>query len=249
MKISDSHGVKLPETKTKPWRNLNIRDVFPHVPKSSVTDYFNLPRHERTKWGVYLKPYALPLENFSTKGEMGWDTWSKRIRKEFPIQGWFREWFLSWDNPLYAFIKRIHMRRIDMKYAIKNFIDPHGKRYRKVWPRHKWLDITDVIRESNFALILDFWYDEVSRGYVNWESSEQHVEFYDWLKKSVEWIDKGRPAASKQYDIELTLASNNKSDEPYDVKYKKVNEIENIIEQTDTRILNKMIEYRGFFWT
>lgn len=221
---------------------------FPYVSVRTVSDYFNLPKEKRTKWGVYLKPYALPISFFDETKE-GWTEWSNQIRKEFPIQGWFREWFLSWDNPLYAFVRRIQMRLNDIKYAIKNTFDPGGKRYRKVWPRHKWMDIVEVLRESNFALILDFWYDEVQANTVNWEVDDQRIEFYNWLSKSVFWIEKARKQAEENYYSELSIASDKRGDLSYEERYGKTNELEKFIQDTDNRILTELMQYREYFWT
>jgi hypothetical protein len=36
---------------------------------------------------------------------------------------------------------------------------------------------------------------------------------------------------------------------PYEVKYKEVNRIEKLIEDTDTEILTEFVKRRNYFWT
>lgn len=74
------------------------------VPVYSVSEYFSLPISERTWMGLYKLPAGLPAE-FSAQ-EQGWSFFSKQIRKQHPIQWFFREWIMSHSNPVYNFIKK-----------------------------------------------------------------------------------------------------------------------------------------------
>jgi len=71
----------------------------------SVSEYFNLNKAERTWLGFYRLPESLPIESLS--GEDGWNLFYKTIKKEFPIQWFFRHWMTSYENPAYYYIKRL----------------------------------------------------------------------------------------------------------------------------------------------
>ncbi len=226
----------------------NRKPLFPYARASSVEGYFNLPKKEREKWGIYLKPYSLPCDIFN-KNEKGWKEFDRQIRKHYPIQGWVREWFLSYDNPVYAFFFHTKKDIYDIKCNIKNFFKPGHPRFRKVYPRHIWQDISNVMVEINFALIQDFWHEEVyPDSYVDWHSDPKTEEVYNWLQSAIDWIEKARPELEKRCREELHKAhqTENKS---YDETYGEHNRLEKLLYNTDTEILNKFVEYRDYLWT
>lgn len=224
-------------------------DIFPYVEVSTATEYFLLPKNKREKFGIYLLPSSLPSELFHPETD-GWRNFNKVIRKEYPIQGWFREWFLSIDSPIYWIIYKTSRLIKDYYRNIKRFFKPSHPRFRKAYPRHKWHDLTEAIVDINFALILDFWHEEIGADIVNWDATVNHSKFYNWIKDAVYWIERARPEALKQLDNELTIAHNNKNNLlSYEQRYGKHNRLEKYIDETDNEILKKMIDYRGFFWT
>lgn len=227
---------------------MKFSKLFPYVHTHTVQEYFALPKDKREKWGIYLTPVALPAD-FISEEEIGWNAWRDQIRKEYPIQGWLREWFWSFDNPLYKFIQLRIMKLSDIRYAIKRFLKPQGKRWRACWPRHEWRDICTVIVDSNFALIQDFWYDEVQANIVNWESDEPHKQFYEWIKDAMFWIEGAKIQAEKELDEAQNRAFEGRKNKNYHDRYKEVDRLEKYIEETDTKILTEMMKYRGFFWT
>lgn len=222
--------------------------LFPNIDVYSLKEYFALPKNKREKWGIYLKPYALPSDILKENSEEmhGWTAFSKAIRKEYPIQGFIREWLFDMDNPIYAWFMVMKHRYNDIRYAIENFINPNFKRWRASCKRHQYKDISSLIVDSNFALILDFWHEEVSKDRIDWKSDKKHKQFYDWLKKSVNWIEKGR--AKKEQKIE-ELYEIVHSKNTYGQNYGIIDQIETEIHKRDTLILKEMIEYRDFFWT
>jgi len=216
-----------------------------YVTVKSVEEYFALPRQEREYMGWYLKPFALPWEGFGQQQEQGWRAWSKRIRQEYPVQGFVREWLFDKDNPVYSFFV---VRKMKLEFtwsAIKLFCNPALKRWRASAPRHKWRDISTLVVDSNFALVLDFWYDEVLDGWINWEANEQHKEFHTWIKKAVYYIEQERPALEKQ--IEVSYA--NLKGTTYEERYGTIDKIQKDIDSRDTILLKDIIDNRKFFWT
>jgi hypothetical protein len=220
-----------------------------YIKVSSVKEYFALPKKEREWHGWYLKPYALPSELFSPKEE-GWETFSKLIRKEYPIQGWFREWFLSTDNFVYREIVFFKMRARDRWYNLRRFIFTDVPRFRKSWPRWQYKDICSAIVDCNFALICDFYHEEVVDGVVDWQADPEHQAFFNWLSESVFFIEFLLPRLEEKARLALHGAVNDKREGvPYEVKYKEMEELEKRIKSETDAILKKMIDFREYFWT
>jgi hypothetical protein len=251
MKTNDVHLIKLGEDKPLSLKGKirkKIRDIFPYVRVHDVDEYFALPKSKREKWGIYLKPLGLPCD-FLDEDVKGWNHFDKEIRKQYPVQGWFREWLFSVDNPVYWFFVPIKRNLSDVKYAIKHFIKPAHPRFHKAYPRHKWNDISYAIVSVNFAMIQDFYHEEISLDIVNWDSTPEHKKFREWLDKAIHWIEKAKPQAEKDVDVEYKKIDHKDKSLTYEQKYGKIHEIERLIEDTDTRILKEMVEFRGFFWT
>jgi hypothetical protein len=145
---------------------------------------------------------------------------------------------------------------------------PQHKKVRAAVPR-TWADITSMIVDVNFAMIKEFYEDEYLQGTVDWEnSSEGHKKFEQWLKEAYAYAAHKRPSLEAERDNSYPPSRpfddlfEEKTDEkgrrmyqmkddgvPYEVKYKDVIRLEKEIEETDTKFLKEMIEYRDYFWT
>jgi hypothetical protein len=216
----------------------------------SVREYFSLSKSEREVYGFYKVPFSLPWSIYNE--EDGWNAFYKRIAKEYPIQYFFRVWLFSYRNPVYAFIMHKICWPLDsIRAYITNFLDPCCPRWRKTLPRHKYSDITNIIVDSNFNLILDFYYEEVKNGHVDWQADEKHREFYDTLINAVEWIENGQKILNKKSIDALTAATEDLilKDKPYKERYSEYDDIEKQIDDKKTEILKWMIENREGFWT
>lgn len=218
-----------------------------HVNAHTIEEYFAFPKEEREQWGFWYKtPIALPCL-FEEVSEDGWDEFYRRIRKEYPIQGWVREWLLSLDNPVYAFIFFTKRRLVDFWYKrIVCLFNPRHKTLRKALPR-TWMDTCSLIVDLNFAMIVEFYHDEVVDGHVEWNSDSRHKKFYNWLVSAVKYIE------TEKKDLEKLLDDSYPSKEqrrlPYEEAYKEVNRLEKQIKDSDSKILKEMITFRDFFWT
>lgn len=150
---------------------------------------------------------------------------------------------------------------------IKTIFKPCNDRIRKSIPR-QWRDISHLMVDVNFEFIKAFYEDEYKADIVDWDATEHHKEFAEWLEKAYLYITKERP----QLEIDLQNAyppfkgfadmfkpiidKDGKrmfemADDgiPYDVKYKEVNRIEKLIDDTDTEILTEFVKRRDYFWT
>ena len=236
-------------------RILNRKGFLPTVDTSEVKDYFDLPKEKREKWGLYLTPFALPCDRFiSSNIKMedgkGWNAWYAEIKKRYPVQYFFRKTLLSYDNPVYALYKRLCWKLDKWAWNVRRFVNPCNPRFRKVYPRWAISDTTELAVDVNFALILDFWHEEIVYGFVNWNSDDKHKKFYKELKAAVKYIEKDRPALQKKSDAELTKASNKKRKNlSYMGLYGKYDALEKEITDRDTEWLVWFVKERGVFWT
>lgn len=172
-----------------------------------------------------------------------WETWRKNTKKQYPIQYWLRETAPHW------FAIHIKWPYRELYWKVYRFFKPCHKDIRKVIPR-QWSDIANLIVDVNFAMILSF-KKEAESSFVDWDGTDDHRKFKNWLDSVVHWIEQGRPACEAQRDAlypphPLPPEMKNKS---YDELYGELNKVEALIAETDSSILKQMIEYRDYFWT
>ncbi len=238
---------------------MNVKELFrrskgqtrwyevPYITVSSVKEYFALPKTDREWHGFYMTPFGLPWERLGDKIE-GWDAFYDKIQKEYPIQYFFRRWIFSSDNPLYwAFMCHVWWPLRDTKYSIKRWFNPLYPRWRNSLPRHKYCDITEHFVTSNFALIQDFYWEEMIDGVIDWEGDTSHKEFYRQIKAHIDWIEKGLPELEEKFSKELETVSSLSGE--YSIKYKEILALEQQKQDKETEILVWFVNNRGFFWT
>lgn len=188
----------------------------------------------------YKKPHSLEWNPHDDT--VGWCAWKKQIKKNYPIQYFFRE-----DVRLYF---SIMWRRIkDFKYKIKCWFFPKHPELRKAIP-NTWADITSLVVDLNFAMILSF-KKEADESLVNWDGTPEHRKFKNWLDSAAHWIAEGRPNCEAQKDAcypPHPLPPEMKG-WTYDQLYSNVNQMEKLINETDSNILKQMIDYREYMWT
>lgn len=151
---------------------------------------------------------------------------------------------------------------------IKPIFKPQHKKLRKSIPR-TWVDTVSLIVDVNFAMIKEFYEDEYLLGNIDWKgSSKEHGNFEKWLKKTYKYITEEKPELEKKMElayppitkIEDMFEREQQEDGttriylkddgiPYKIKYKEVLRFEKLIYKKDTLILQKMIEFRNYFWT
>ena len=188
-----------------------------------------------------------------------------KIKKSFiyNIRSYMFEKYGVWD------IIDVFPYRWRMYYweIIRPIFNPSNQRIRKFIPR-TYVDITRLMVDVNFEFIKAFYEDEYKADIVDWEATEHHAEFARWLESAYKYIVTDRP----QLEIDLSNAYPpfksfdemfrpfvNKDGKkmfelsgdgiPYEVKYKEVNRIEQLIEDTDTEILTQFVKRRDYFWT
>ena len=213
----------------------------------SVHEYFSLPKEDREIYGFYRVPFSLSWSIYDDTD--GWDAFYKKIAKEYPIQYFFRVWLFSFSNPLYTLIKRgFCWPYTNLKASIHNFLNPCCPRWRNTLPRHRYSDITNLIVDSNFNLILDFYYEDKQTGHVDWQADDDHSKFYNTLTEYVKWIEcTQKELENKSYE-ELMKATKQLKTASYSEKYNVYDALEKEIEDKKTEILKWMVESREYFW-
>ena len=150
---------------------------------------------------------------------------------------------------------------------VKPFFSPRNKRIRKAVPR-QYRDISSLIIDINFEFVKAFYEDEYKAGIVDWNATEHHKEFAEWLVMAYRYIMVERPILEQRRDssypasrslselFELKTDTDGKKvfelkDDgiPYETKYKDVNLLEAEISKRDTEILIELAKRRDYFWT
>lgn len=192
----------------------------------------NEPKPKFGFW--YQHPNSLSLD--------GWETWNIETAKKYPIQYFVRE---TCTNFQYRFSRKI----LDAKYFIKSIFNPCHADVRKAIPR-RWTDVCNLIVDVNAALIISF-KKEADGSYVDWNGTEKHQQFKAWLDAAAKWFTQDKPKLEKEMDAAYPpypLPADMKHLK-YEELYGKVNEIAKTIEDTDSKILKEMIDYREYMWT
>ena len=202
-------------------------------------------------------------ENFIARNHCLKDFPKKKKSFISKIRSYLFEKYGVWD------VIDIFPSRLRMHYweIIRPIFSPSNQRIRKFIPR-TYRDISHLMVDVNFEFIREFYEDEYKADIVDWEATEQHSEFAKWLESAYAYITKERP----QLGIDLnnayppfksfgdmfkpTVDKDGKkmyelADDgvPYEVKYKEVNRIEELIENKDTEILTEFVKRRNYFWT
>lgn len=159
------------------------------------------------------------------------------------------KWIFSYKNPVYRLFSELRFHYRNLRFSVINFLNPLYPKWRSTLPKHKNSDISYVIVESNFNLLLDF-HDHINKNnWVDWESDEQLKKFYDELEKNIFWLKNERENLSKLIEKEFFKVSSDYTTSSTLDKYQKVSELEKEKQQKETEILTWMIQNRSFFWT
>jgi hypothetical protein len=226
---------------------------LPYVNARTVDEYFSLPRSQREWCGLYKLPYALPSERLGD--DPGWESFYKKIKKMYPVQYFFRYWLPSYDNPVvYFYYKWIVWPLSSFKQKLRWLFNPWFPRWRKVAFNPSRIDVSELVIESNFALICDFYWEEVVDGVVDWTDTKEHKQFYDELVSAVNWIEKERDIVEEQlrqaYKKSSSMRIKTKSGHfDYYATYEEPIKLEKYKEAKEEEILKWFIVNRGYFWT
>jgi hypothetical protein len=172
-----------------------------------------------------------------------WEKWRNDTRAAYPLQYWLRETVPHWFP--------IHIKWLyrELYWKVYRFFKPCHKDIRKVIPR-QWSDIANLIVDVNFAMILSF-KKEADESRVDWDGTDNHRKFKNWLDAAAHWVKEGRPNCVAQMEASYPPhpLPEHMKEYTYDQLYGNVNHMQKLIDETDTNIIKQMIDYREYFWT
>ena len=148
-------------------------------------------------------------------------TWQDRL-------GWFIR---------YNIISRIPYQIREFYYEkVKTIWKPQHSRIRKAVPRY-WWDLDHVLQSVCFEIIKSFYEDEYKDGPVDWEGSGgDALKFTKWLEEAYTYITSYRKVLEKQIDNAYP-------------NYKKVEKLEQEMEDKDTKVMIELVKWRRHMWT
>jgi hypothetical protein len=155
------------------------------------------------------------------------------------------EWLgykITWQDNVRWFIRDHFINHIPYQVRdfywmkVKTIWAPKHYRIRKAVPRH-WIDLDSVLQNVNFEIIKSFYEDEYVNGPIDWKGSgKEAVKFAKWLEASYEYVSSYRLVLEKQ--IENAYPN-----------YRKVEKLEQEMENMDTKVLTELVKYRKHLWT
>ena len=229
-----------------------------YVDVNTAKEYFALPFSKRTRetwWGdYYLLPHALKMNDGELDGDpplcSEWDTFYKQIKKDFPVQSFFRVTVDDWFDTI--------KRRVERRYYdTRDWLFPRQRWLLKGLPNH-WQDKRSLSVDALFKMIVHFVEVEDALNVIDWDSDSEHLTFKQGLVECYRWIKFGRPELLKQIDIELmenvewrrllykTIGHNI---EGYNAVYGPYDQLEKQLDDTDTEMCIWIIRNRAYLWT
>jgi hypothetical protein len=203
---------------------------------TSAEEYIKLPWRKRSVWGFWYRE-ALICGGTCILG-------SKKDRKaveDFIIQNHVVQHFIRW----YGF--RLRHKLIQFYDWCCETLNPRNKWLTNQIPK-SWCDKTHLVKDINFACIVDFIEGEKALNVVDWEaSSDQADKFSKELMQCYKWIKEERPVLEKQYDNSYPDEETMTGD--YHVDYAEHNRLEALLNEGDTKWLVWIVTNRDFLWT
>ena len=213
----------------------------------TVDEYKAMPRKSRelVVWywpsPLYIKPYALSAGT-DLIGE--WTKFDEYIKKEYPVQYFFRDTVIGFFQDIEMSFRRI-------KWKIKPYIQRERKEMRdKVFTR-QYRDLDSIIVEFCMQCVIEYVDREKCFAEIEFDYSEKVKTFAAQLKECHAYATKGRQEILNEIekaweDVPLMMSdlAQNKMD-----KYNKVTELETKLEEADTQVCEWVVKNRRQLWT
>lgn len=224
----------------------------------TTKDYFVLAFAKRTRkcwWGdYYLLPDSLAMNEGELTGDLPlcseWDEFHRRIKKDFPIQAFFRITIADWFDTI--------QRRTGDRYRdVRNWLFPRQRWLMEGIPNH-WMDKKTLSVDLLYKLVVHFVEVEDALNVINWDSDPETRTFKQGLIECYKWIKAGRPELMAQMETEMAGAAgrrqhlyktNGHGMETYKAIYGSYDELEAHLEDMDTEMCVWIINNRQYLWT
>jgi tRNA nucleotidyltransferase/poly(A) polymerase len=189
---------------------------------------------------LYIKPYAFRAGD-NTMHE--WDKFDAYIKKEYPVQYFFRE-------TVSDFFDNIRRRWATIKYDTKCYIKIPRKEMRDKVFNREYRSLDTVIVEFCLECVIEYVDREKCFEEIVFDSTDELKTFAAQLKECHEYAVKGRleikEEIEKAWHNILMCRENGESNSHS--QYEKITELENKLEQADTQVLEWVIKNRKQFW-
>jgi hypothetical protein len=202
----------------------------------SAEEYMNMPRKDRTFMYFWYNDAIINdgTRILGRKSER--DAVDTFLKYKFPFQYCLRE------NGF-----KLRVKLSDYWDNICYFFNPRQKWLTKQIP-NSWCDKVTLIRDVNFAMIVDFIEGEKCFERTDYEgSSEGHIKFARELMECYLYIKTRRPMLDKMYWD--SFPDDDKYTGDYLVDYAETNRLEKEMEEQDTKWLTWIVTNRGYLWT
>lgn len=197
--------------------------------------YFNLPKKERMNGIWYKTPMGMSVASFEDMmgGNSEFDKLDRGLKKEFPIQAFFRITIPDLWTDFLHLIKWMKIK--DWWYInVECRIFPRHKELRNSIPKH-WEDLVTIVPNFLFECIVDYVEREKAFEVIDWEeSSEEHAQIKIDIQEIYNYVKNERPQLEKWW-IET-------DDE-------KREQMEKELTEKDNKYLHRIIELRYSLWT
>jgi hypothetical protein len=202
----------------------------------TVKTYKELPKHEREKFGFYIRPSLYAWDSLDDININGFDEFYK---SEYPIQSFFRitiHDFFSYKK--YA----LRMRW----YKLKRFFRSENNTTVKLIPRER-MDKYELIPHMILAMTVEF-QKEANGSLVDYIEHKEQASFKKWLDKTCATIQETLPYIEKRIDrayVEIDSSLRQK----FEDKYKYVIRWEDYRNKLIKDICKDVIDHLENFWT
>jgi succinate dehydrogenase flavin-adding protein (antitoxin of CptAB toxin-antitoxin module) len=190
---------------------------------------------------LYIKPYALRATGDNPLHE--WDKFDAYIKKEYPVQYFFRE-------TVSDFFDNIRRRWAIIKYDTKRYIKIPRKEMRDKVFNREYRSLDTVIVEFCLECVIEYVDREKCFEEIVFDSNDELKTFAAQLKECHEYAVKGRleikEEIEKAWHNVLQCRENGESNSHS--QYEKITEFENKLEQADTQVIEWVIKNRKLFW-
>jgi hypothetical protein len=150
------------------------------------------------------------------------------------------------NRPFYIKLyNKVYYMLYDFTWWVYRLFKPCHKKIRNTIPR-RWVDSVELIRDVNFAFITEFVEDEIH--ITDWEHNDEYKKVFTFLKESYSYITEERQLLVDKKE-KLLIEAFESNLKPYVERYGEHDLIETEIENRDTDILIKLMQYRQWLWS
>lgn len=152
---------------------------------------------------------------------------------------------LKWHQKLW---NKIHFTTYDSVWYVYRLFKPCHQKVRNTIPR-QWSDLVELIRDVNFAFIVEFYEDEYRKESFADPDNDEAQKVAEFLETSYKYIKEERELLQNKISLELDLVWRVDNKEQRSKTYADIFVLEKELESRDTEVLVKLMQYRAWMWS